>query len=115
MIGIYAKTNSFLRFLVSGCVTVMIFAPVGTERSIELGNQVFDSSTVVPVVDYTDTTPKQMEIRGLSIIPLGSMVSWWWHSERIAKLSGDPTNDHSIPGFASKHFTLFLFGTQLRL
>jgi hypothetical protein len=115
MIGIYTKTNSFVRLIAGWCVAVMIFGTVGGEQPVELKDQVLVSSTVVHVVDYTDTTPQQIQHREFSVKLQGWLVCWWSHGDCIGVSRSGPSSEHLVQGVAPNLFTLFLLGTLLRL
>jgi|LakMenEpi03Aug12_release.lakeMendotaPanAssembly.Ray.scaffolds.fasta_scaffold03407_19 hypothetical protein len=115
MNGTYAKASSLVRLLVGWCVAVMIFSTVGAEQPVELKDQVIVSSTVVPVVDYTDTTPRQIESRELSVKLQGWLGCWSNHGDNIAVSRSGPTRERLVHGLAPNLITLVLLGTLLRL
>lgn len=115
MNGTYTKASSLIRLLVGWCVAVIIFGTVGTEQPVELQDQVMVSSTVVPVVDYTDTTPRQIESRGLSIKLQSWLGFWSSHGDNIAISQSGPARERLVHGLAPNLITLVLLGTLLRL
>jgi hypothetical protein len=115
MNGTYAKASSLVRLLVVWCVAVMIFGTVGAEQPVELKDQAIVSSKAVPVVDYTDTTPRQIESRELSVKLQGWLGILPNHGDSITVSRSGPTRERLAHGLAPNLITLVLLGTLLRL